>query len=113
LDFARGDRALAGFPLVIFALSQGLWTGVIFGVLFVTYRTLSNHLLGPLIVGKTLRISPPTSLIAVLIGVSLAGFIGGFLATPVVALVQALSTYRDPVPGASVAWATVGSPADS
>src|SRR5262249_49446310 len=29
--------ALAGFPLFIFALSQGLWTGVICGLLFLTY----------------------------------------------------------------------------
>jgi predicted PurR-regulated permease PerM len=41
-----------------------------------------------------LRISPLTSLIAVLIGASLAGFIGAFLATPVVALVQTLVTSR-------------------
>jgi len=92
--------AMAGIPLVLFALSQGLWTAVICGALYVTYMTLNNHLISPLIVGRTLRISPLTSLIAVLIGASLAGFIGAFLATPVVAVVQTLATSSegDPSP---------------
>ena len=88
--------AIAGVPLFVVALSQGLWTGIICGLLFLIYMELNNHVLGPLIVGRAVRISPLTSLIAVLIGVSLAGFIGGFLATPIAGLIQALWNYREP-----------------
>jgi predicted PurR-regulated permease PerM len=84
----------AGLPLFVFGLTQGLGTAVICGALFVVYMVTNNHLLHPVIVGRAVRISPLTSLVAVLIGVSLAGFVGGLLATPIVGVVRGLTGVR-------------------
>jgi predicted PurR-regulated permease PerM len=54
----------------------------------------NNHLLHPIIVGRAVRVSPLTSLVAVLIGVSLAGFVGGLLATPIVGVLHSLTGLR-------------------
>jgi predicted PurR-regulated permease PerM len=84
----------AGLPLFVFALTQGLGTAVICGLLYVIYMVANNHLLHPVIVGRAVRVSPLASLVAVLVGVSLAGFVGGLLATPVVGVVHSLATFR-------------------
>lgn len=81
----------AGLPLFIFALTRGLPTAIICGCLFLVYMVTNNHVLHPLIVGRAVRISPLTSLIAVLVGVSLGGFVGGLLATPIVGVLHALT----------------------
>jgi putative heme transporter len=84
----------AGLPLFVFALTRGLPTAIICGCLFLVYMVTNNHLLHPLIVGRAVRISPLTSLIAVLVGVSLGGFVGGLLATPIVGVLRAVTTSR-------------------
>ncbi len=85
----------AGLPLFVFALTRGLPTAIICGCLFLVYMVTNNHLIHPLIVGRAVRISPLTSLIAVLVGVSLGGFVGGLLATPIVGVIRALTTSPD------------------
>jgi predicted PurR-regulated permease PerM len=80
----------AGLPLFLFALTQGLGTAAICGVLFLVYMEINNHFLHAVIVGRAVHISPLASLVAVLIGVSLAGFVGGILATPIAGVLRAL-----------------------
>jgi predicted PurR-regulated permease PerM len=71
-------------------LSEGLWTGVIVVVFFVVYQQIENHLLQPLVYGRTVQLSPLAVLISVLIGAELAGILGALAAIPVAGTVQVL-----------------------
>ena len=50
---------------------------------FIGYQQFENHVLQPLVYGRTVQLSPLTVLCAVLIGAQLAGILGALLAIPV------------------------------
>jgi predicted PurR-regulated permease PerM len=50
---------------------------------FVGYQQLENHVLQPLVYGRTVELSPLAVLVAVLIGAELAGILGALVAIPV------------------------------
>src|SRR6202020_1573328 len=76
--------ALAGIPTVLFAFTQGLTAGISTAGVFLVYTQVENHILNPVIMSKTVRISPLLVLIAVLVGASVGslvdGLFGGFVA---------------------------------
>jgi predicted PurR-regulated permease PerM len=65
-------------------------SGVIVLVFFVIYQQLENHVLQPIVYGRTVQLSPLAVLIAVLIGAELAGVIGALAAIPVAGTIQVL-----------------------
>jgi len=75
---------LGGAVFVVLALSAGAITGFLALVLFVAYMNFENHVIQPLIVGKAVDLTPPTSMVAVLIGGAVGGVPGAMLATPIV-----------------------------
>ena len=74
---------------VIF-VEQGIVRGVIVVIFFVLYQQLENHILQPVIYGRTVQLSPLAVLVAVLIGAELAGVLGALMAIPVAGSVQAI-----------------------
>jgi predicted PurR-regulated permease PerM len=50
---------------------------------FVAYQQLENHVLQPLVYGRTVQLSPLAVLCAVLVGAELAGILGALIAIPV------------------------------
>jgi predicted PurR-regulated permease PerM len=78
--------ALAGIPTVLFAFGHGLTAGVVTLVVFLLYTQIENHVLNPVIMSKTVRISPLLVLIAVLVAASLGSLIGGLFGGFVAAL---------------------------
>jgi predicted PurR-regulated permease PerM len=58
---------------------------------FVLYQQLENHVLQPIIYGRTVQLSPLTVLIAILIGAELVGILGALAAIPVAGIVQAIA----------------------
>ena len=51
--------ALAGIPVVMFALfTKGITAGIVTLVVFLVYTQFENHVLNPVIMSKTVRISP-------------------------------------------------------
>jgi predicted PurR-regulated permease PerM len=81
--------ALAGIPTVIFAyFTQGLTAGVVTLVVFLTYTQLENHILNPIIMSKTVRISPLLVLISVLVGAEMGNWVGGLFGGFVAALLS-------------------------
>src|SRR4029453_16377839 len=56
--------------------------GIIAIVFFIVYQQLENHILQPLIYGRTVQLSPLAVLISVLIGAELAGVLGALPAIP-------------------------------
>ena len=55
-------------------------------VVFLVYTQVENHILNPVIMSKTVRISPLLVLIAVLVGASLGSLVGGLFGGFVAAL---------------------------
>ena len=65
---------------------------------FVAYQQLENHVLQPLVYGRTVQLSPLAVLCAVLIGAELAGILGALVAIPVagslLAVAREMIVYR-------------------
>jgi predicted PurR-regulated permease PerM len=87
---------LAGATLAAILVSTvvfvelGWVRGVIIIAFFIAYQQLENHILQPVIYGRTVQLSPLVVLISVLIGAELAGILGALAAIPVAGMVQAL-----------------------
>jgi predicted PurR-regulated permease PerM len=78
--------ALAGIPTVLFAFGQGLTAGLVTLVVFIVYTQVENHVLNPVVMSKTVRISPLLVLLAVLVSASIGSLIGGLFGGFVAAL---------------------------
>jgi predicted PurR-regulated permease PerM len=76
--------AAGGIPFVLLAFTKSALTGVITGALFVLYLQIENHVIQPLVVGKSVKLSPPATMTAALVGVSAAGVVGALVAVPLV-----------------------------
>jgi predicted PurR-regulated permease PerM len=78
---------LAGIPTVLLAFlhSTSAFIGVL--VIFLVYWQVENHVLNPIVMSKTVRMSKIVVLLAVLIGATLGGQIAGAFGTFIGALV--------------------------
>jgi predicted PurR-regulated permease PerM len=86
---------LAGATLALIAVDtvaflHSIPAGIIVFVFFIVYQQIENHLLQPLVYGRTVQLSPLVVLIAVLIGAELAGILGALGAIPVAGALQVL-----------------------
>jgi predicted PurR-regulated permease PerM len=81
---------IAAVILVLVALSHSTAAAIVVGVFFVLYQQLENHLLQPLVYGRTVQLSPLIVLIAVLIGAEVAGVLGALGAIPVAGAFQVI-----------------------
>jgi predicted PurR-regulated permease PerM len=59
-------------------------------VFFVVYQQIENHVLQPLVYGRTVQLSPLTALIAVLLGAELGGVLGALGAIPIAGAIRAV-----------------------
>jgi predicted PurR-regulated permease PerM len=64
--------------------------GIIVVVFFVVYQQVENHILQPVVYGRTVQLSPLVVLISVLIGAQLAGVLGALAAIPVAGSLQVI-----------------------
>jgi predicted PurR-regulated permease PerM len=71
-------------------IELGWIKGIVVVAFFVVYQQLENHILQPVIYGRTVQLSPLAVLVAVLIGAELAGILGALAAIPVAGIVQAV-----------------------
>ena len=72
------------------AFIDSIPAGIVVVAFFIVYQQIENHLLQPLIYGRTVQLSPLAVLIAVLIGAELAGVLGALAAIPVAGTIQVL-----------------------
>ena len=87
---------IAGAVVITVAFLTSVTAGVIVAVFVVLYQQLENHLLQPLVYGRTVQLSPLLVLISVLIGAEVAGVLGALGAIPLAGTLQILLTdWRD------------------
>ncbi len=70
------------------AVSKSLTLGLYVILLFLLIQQVESHLLTPMIMRKTVGISPVVVVIALLAGAQIAGFVGIILAVPVAVFIQ-------------------------
>jgi predicted PurR-regulated permease PerM len=67
---------------------HSITAGVVLIVFFILYQQFENHVLQPLVYGRTVQLSPLIVLIAVLMGAKLAGVVGALGAIPIAGSIQ-------------------------
>jgi predicted PurR-regulated permease PerM len=81
---------LAGILITTIGLLTSLTAGLVILVFFVLYQQVENHVLQPLVYGRTVQLSPLVVLIAILLGTEIAGVLGALGAIPVAGTLQIL-----------------------
>ena len=81
---------IAGIIIAVVAFLHSIPAGIVVVVFFVVYQQVENHLLQPVVYGRTVQLSPLVVLISVLIGAELAGVLGALAAIPVAGTLQVI-----------------------
>ncbi len=78
---------LAAIPAVLFAFIQDPTMALWVILFYVVVQQLENHILVPLVLGKTTGLNPVVVILALLIGARLAGIAGAILAVPTATII--------------------------
>jgi predicted PurR-regulated permease PerM len=81
---------LGGAFFVLLALTAGVPQALIAAVGFILYMNFENHVIQPAIVGRSVGLLPPTTMIAAFVGGAVAGIPGALVATPMVGAAKAI-----------------------
>jgi predicted PurR-regulated permease PerM len=81
---------LGAIPTIGFAFLHSTTAGIVALIFYIAYQQFENHVLQPLIMSKSVKVSPLAVLVAVLCGVELAGFAGALLAVPAAGIIQVI-----------------------
>jgi len=79
---------IAAILIGVVAFLHSIPAGIIVIVFFIVYQQVENHVLQPLVYGRTVQLSPLAVLISILIGAELAGILGALGAIPVAGSIQ-------------------------
>jgi predicted PurR-regulated permease PerM len=90
--------ALGGIPFVLLGLTQGVGTGLACAGGFLAYQQIENNLISPVVIGQVVRLSPPITMVAALVGVSAGGVVGALIAVPIVGAVKSVYLELRPPP---------------
>jgi predicted PurR-regulated permease PerM len=72
------------------AFTEGVVPGLVVLGLILVYHMVEGHTLRPLIYGRALKLSPLAVLIAILLGVEIAGILGALVSVPIAGSVQVI-----------------------
>lgn len=81
---------LGGSFLVMLAFTQGPIVALIAAAVFLVYQNIENNVIQPAVIGKAVDLTPPTTMLAALIGGAVAGVPGALVATPIVGAAKVL-----------------------
>jgi predicted PurR-regulated permease PerM len=90
-DLVPQVGGLAGaIPFVLLGFAHGAGTGALCVIVVILYLQLKHQVLDPILIGHAVRLSPPTTMIAALIGIAAGGVVGGLISVPLVGAVKAV-----------------------
>ncbi len=81
---------LGGSFFILLAFTQGALPGIIAVVVFFAYQQFENNVIQPTVIGRAVNLTPPTTMLAALIGGAAAGVPGALVATPLVGAVKSV-----------------------
>jgi predicted PurR-regulated permease PerM len=70
--------------------SRGPWYALTVAIFFIVYQQIENHIIGPLVYKRAIRLNPLASMLAFLFAAELWGIAGAVLAVPVLATAQVM-----------------------
>src|SRR5207253_2774484 len=79
---------IAAIIVGLVAFLHSIVAGIVVIIFFIVYQQVENHILQPVVYGRTVQLSPLAVLISVLIGAELAGVLGALAAIPVAGSLQ-------------------------
>jgi predicted PurR-regulated permease PerM len=82
---------IGGVIAVLAAFIHSVPAGIVVLAVFLVYQQLENHLLQPVIYGRTVKLNPLTVIVAILIAAELAGVLGALLAIPLASIIQVVA----------------------
>ena len=80
-------------PALLVAFSQGTGIGIAVLIIILIVQGIEGNLLQPIVMSRTMKLSPVTVIIALLVFGYFWGVIGMILSTPIVAVAKALFTF--------------------
>ena len=89
IPLAGATIAAVACVLVAIAAS-GTTAAIVVGAFFIAYQQLENHVIQPLVYGRTVQLSPLAVLVSVLVGAQIAGVLGALAAIPIAGTIQVL-----------------------
>lgn len=89
IPLAGATIAAVACVLVAIAAS-GTTAAIVVGAFFIAYQQLENHVIQPLVYGRTVQLSPLAVLVSVLVGAQIAGVLGALAAIPFAGAIQVL-----------------------
>jgi predicted PurR-regulated permease PerM len=81
---------LGGSFFVLLALTKSPVTALIAAAIFLGYQQFENNVIQPAVIGTAVNLSPPTTMLAALIGGAAAGVPGALVATPLLGAMKTL-----------------------
>src|SRR4051794_2198636 len=85
-----GATIAAVLVVLVAIAASGATAAIIVAVFFLAYQQLENHVIQPLVYGRTVQLSPLAVLVSVLIGAQIAGVLGALAAIPVAGGLQVI-----------------------
>jgi predicted PurR-regulated permease PerM len=79
---------IGAIPTIAIAFIQSTGAGIAMVVIYIVYQQLENHFIQPVVMSRTVKLSPLLVLLSALVGVELAGFVGALLAIPAAGAIQ-------------------------
>jgi len=84
----------AVIPLAVCAIEKGVFAFIVLLAFILVYQQFENYILSPHVSAHVMELHPAVAFGAAIVGGSLFGIMGAFLALPAVAIIQAMaSTY--------------------
>jgi predicted PurR-regulated permease PerM len=91
LDLIPFGSAVAGIIVAAIALTVSIPVSIATLVFYVVFRLAEDYLLVPKIIGSVVEVPAVVTLVGVLLGGALLGFVGALIAIPVAAAIQLLT----------------------
>jgi predicted PurR-regulated permease PerM len=86
---------IAALPAVLLGFGISGTKGILVVVAYVIIQQIENHILSPLLLGKTVRLHPIIIIISLLVGAKLLGIVGALIAVPFTLCLSAVyDSYR-------------------
>lgn len=79
---------LGAIPTIAFSFLHSTQAGIVAVVFYIAYQQFENHVLQPMIMSRSVSVSPLAVFVAVLCGIELAGFAGALLAVPAAGIIH-------------------------
>jgi predicted PurR-regulated permease PerM len=79
---------IAGIIVAVVAFIHSVPAGIVVVIFFIVYQQLENHVIQPVVYGRTVALSALAVLVSVLVGAELAGILGALAAIPIAGALQ-------------------------